>query len=193
MDTARTSSLCRRGGFWRRSGSGWTETLTYCGKISVASFRRDLGRRYESLIEKCRGCIAHPVTAWIKKLSSAKIDPTVCSGHGQQLADQLFRRRSIWRSTKRPHLSSRTMKFSMTSGAKGYQIFLAVFTQATPKLNMVNLQFARPSTVLASPTISFHDLAAEPNVAITSEPYSRLLRLRTIHADSFRLLINSSF
>jgi hypothetical protein len=155
MDTARTSSLCRRGGFWRRSGSGWTETLTCCSKISAASFRRDLGRRYESLIEKCRGCIAYPGTARIKKLSSAKIDPSVCSGHGQQLADQLFRRRSIWRSTKRPHLSSRTMKFSMTSGAKGYQIFLSVITQLAPKFYMVNLQFARSSTILASPIISF--------------------------------------
>jgi hypothetical protein len=85
------------------------------------------------------------------------------------------------------------MKFFMTSGAKSYKIFLAVVTQLAPKSNMVHLQFARSSTILAPPIISFHDLATEPNVAITLQPDSRLFRLRAIHADSFRLLINSSF
>ena len=43
----------------------------------------------------------------------------------------------------------------MTGGAESYKIFLAVVTPVTPKLNMVNLQFARSSTFLASPIISF--------------------------------------
>jgi hypothetical protein len=47
------------------------------------------------------------------------------------------------------------MKISMTTGAKSHKIFLAVLTQAAPKLNMVNLQFAPSSTILASPIISF--------------------------------------
>lgn len=59
------------------------------------------------------------------------------------------------------------MKFSVTSGAKSCEIFLAVFTQATPKLNMVNLQFARCSTILASPIISFQNLATEPKVEVS--------------------------
>jgi hypothetical protein len=96
-------------------------------------------------------------------------------------------------STKRCHPFDRTMKFSMTSGTKSYKIFFAVVTQLAPKLNMVHLQFARSSTVLAPPIVSFHDLATEPNVVITSEPYSGVFRLSGIHADSFRLLINSSF
>lgn len=89
-------------------------------------------------------------------------------------------------------LFGRVMKFSMTSGTKSYKIFLAVVTHLTPKLNMVNLEFARSSTILASPIISFQHLATQPNITITSQTDSRLLRLRAIHADSFRLLVNSS-
>jgi hypothetical protein len=80
----------------------------------------------------------------------------------------------------------------MTNGAKSHEIFLAVFTQVTPKLNMVNLQFARSSTILASPIISFQHLTTELNVTITSQPDSRRFRLDAIHADSFKLLMNSS-
>jgi hypothetical protein len=47
------------------------------------------------------------------------------------------------------------MKVSVTSGAMGYKIFLAVVTQMAQKLNMMNLQFARYSTILASPVVSF--------------------------------------
>ena len=65
----------------------------------------------------------------------------------------LFSRSPLTKRRKR--LCDVMMKFSMTSGAKSYKIFLAVVTQVTPKLNMVNLQFARSSTILASPIISF--------------------------------------
>jgi hypothetical protein len=58
------------------------------------------------------------------------------------------------------------MKFSVTSGAKSYKIFLAIITQVAPKLNMVNLQFGPSSTILASPIISFQDLATESDVPI---------------------------
>ena len=58
------------------------------------------------------------------------------------------------------------MKCSVTSGAKSHKIFLTIITQVAPKLNMVNLQFARYSTILTSPTISFQDLATESDVAI---------------------------
>jgi hypothetical protein len=47
------------------------------------------------------------------------------------------------------------MKIFVTSGAKCYKIFLAVFAHVTTKLNMVDLQFAHPATILASPIISF--------------------------------------
>jgi hypothetical protein len=43
----------------------------------------------------------------------------------------------------------------MASGTKGYKIPLAVITHAAAKLNVMNLQFARASTILTSPIISF--------------------------------------
>jgi hypothetical protein len=84
------------------------------------------------------------------------------------------------------------MKLSMTSGAKSHKIFLAVFAQVAPKLNMVNLQFARASAILASPIVSFQDLATESNVAISLQPNPGAFWLKAIHADSFRLLTNSN-
>ena len=54
---------------------------------------------------------------------------------------------------------SPAMKFSMTSRTKSHKILFRIIARATPKLNMVNLQFARYSAVLASPTVSFEDLA----------------------------------
>jgi hypothetical protein len=59
------------------------------------------------------------------------------------------------------------MKFSMTRGAKSYKIPLVIITQVTPKLNMVNLKFGPSSTILASPIISFYNLATESDVAIS--------------------------
>ena len=59
------------------------------------------------------------------------------------------------------------MKISMASGAKSYKVFLAIPSQAAPKLNMVNLQFAPSSAILASPIISFHDLATESKVEVS--------------------------
>jgi hypothetical protein len=84
------------------------------------------------------------------------------------------------------------MKFFMTSGAKSYKVFFAIIAQVTPKLNMVNLQLGPSSTILASPIISFQDLATESSVGIWLQPNPPAFRLRTIHADSFRLLTNSS-
>jgi hypothetical protein len=84
------------------------------------------------------------------------------------------------------------MKFSMTGGAESYKIFLAVFAQVSPELNMVNLQFACSSTILASPIIPFQHLTTELNVTITLQPDSRKFRLDAIHADSFRFLTSSS-
>jgi hypothetical protein len=43
----------------------------------------------------------------------------------------------------------------MASGAKSYEVPVAVVTQDAPKLNVMNLQFARYSTILASPIIPF--------------------------------------
>ena len=47
----------------------------------------------------------------------------------------------------------------MTSGTESYKILLSIIAGAAPKLNMMNLQFARYSTVLASPIVSLKDLA----------------------------------
>jgi hypothetical protein len=55
----------------------------------------------------------------------------------------------------------------MTRGAKSYKIPLVIITQVTPKLNMVNLKFGPSSTILASPIISFYNLATESDVAIS--------------------------
>jgi hypothetical protein len=97
-----------------------------------------------------------------------------------------------FRDKKTMFLYDAIMECSMTSGAKSHEIFLAVFAQVTPKLNMVNLQFAHSSTILASPIISFQDLATEPNVAITLQFDSREFWQKANHADSFRLLMSSS-
>ena len=84
------------------------------------------------------------------------------------------------------------MKIAMASAAKSDEIFLAVLTQAAPKQNMVNLQFASSSAILASPVISFQNLATEPSVVISRQSSPGAFRLKTVHADSFRLLMNSS-
>lgn len=43
----------------------------------------------------------------------------------------------------------------MASRAKSYEVLFAVVTQDAPKLNVMNLQFGRSSTILASPVVSF--------------------------------------
>jgi hypothetical protein len=47
------------------------------------------------------------------------------------------------------------MNVVVASGAKGYEIPVAVTTCAAAKLNVMNLQFARSSTLLTTPIISF--------------------------------------
>jgi hypothetical protein len=47
------------------------------------------------------------------------------------------------------------MKDFMAGGTKGDKIPLAIVTQEAAKLNVMNLQLACPSTILASPIISF--------------------------------------
>jgi hypothetical protein len=54
-----------------------------------------------------------------------------------------------------PFLRDVPMKGFMTGGTKGDKILLAIITQEAAKLNMMNLQLACPSTILASPIISF--------------------------------------
>jgi hypothetical protein len=53
------------------------------------------------------------------------------------------------------------MHFLVAAGTKGYQIGFDVIAQLAPRLNVVNFQTTDASARLATPAVSFQDLAAE--------------------------------
>lgn len=48
-----------------------------------------------------------------------------------------------------------TMNVSMTGRTEGYEIFLPVITQKTPRFNMVYLETLHATAILTAPTITF--------------------------------------
>lgn len=58
------------------------------------------------------------------------------------------------------------MNSTVTSGAKGDQIFLLIVSQMAPRLDVVNLKFFEAPAGLTAPTISCEYLAQESLIGL---------------------------
>jgi len=65
------------------------------------------------------------------------------------------------------------MSRSMTVGTQRNQVVQLIVSERAAKLNVVNFQLRRASTLLTSPAISFENLSVKRSVGIWSQLQSR--------------------
>ena len=73
------------------------------------------------------------------------------------------------------------VQIPMTAGTKCYQIFESVVSQSTPRLDVMNLEILRRSTVLASPAVPLQDLFAKFVVGLSFQSKARSLSTQYTH------------
>ena len=73
------------------------------------------------------------------------------------------------------------MHIPMTAGTKCYQILQSVVSQSPPRLNVMNLEILRRSTVLAPPAVPFQDPFAKFLVSASIESKARSLLTQCTH------------
>ena len=75
----------------------------------------------------------------------------------------------------------------MTAGTKCYQIFKSVVSLSTARLDVMNLEILRRSTVLTPPVVPLQDLFAKFVVSLSIESKTRSLLTQCAHEASCNL------